>query len=1051
MNKKLKVLVLALFALSLMAGSAMAATRTWSGAAGDGHWSTAENWDAAPAAGDDVLFPKLTGPYKVTVSGDTVALVKIDFGADANVEIVVEKGKKLNLTHGAALTLEAQAKANAAITGGGTLELAAQPLTVETHAGDATGQTKLNIAVDINQAGAGLPTLTIGDYSTLAFGGKVNGAAKAWNAGAAVPVAAVPEHATLSVNDASQLQEQANKFSITSLRGTLNVAGFVSLLDNAKFEATLVCAPTLWPKIDVNTGAVLELKGKTLAVAMLKKGAAATDIKFEKTGAGELWLKGNGEATGGVNTAVALDAGFEDIVVSGGAVRFMKGEGAVNKTENAAAWKPNPAGARVKVTIRNGALVDFQNLASAMPVKDVNFEVENGTLMVAKASVADVDHMGATEVYTAEAGVLNVQPLKLTPKIAAVMKKDAKLVVKGDQAFKTVTGEGLIEPVKDASLILTEMTKDSAQKPAEDFYFLGTVSGDGGVAFANSEQYYPFLGTNEYLGDTLVFGDAKLVIDEDTNFGKSVLYLRSNEPAKDDKRLDAAEAKVGDLKAIKTSKAAMYGDDVRLKLLKIDGVNDAGKVAEVEVDFAPYLHEPLPSDDLDRRHEGRAALVVDSVHYNVNKAEFPAAVYSSIYSLKKVGDGTLLLLGKGEGGDKSVANGVSVGAGRLWLYHAEALGDNNVQVEAPALDKYAMLHVKNGLKLANNLTFKHQKALFVTELEKANKDNLADVAPAVETTGKVEGAGADFQSVIVQDDLFAVGSGYYTLKASNVLNNKVFSPTIDGKHFGNMTAYFGGKNVAEPDKAVMVGNQTEMSTLNLAKLEDAKIVSPFKPGQVFEMHIPVTGKGMATKVRVERYTGSWGSLGAEYISADKKVVVRGNVNDGCTESMIEVTLPSSATPPEKSLSGQRVYFLKAGEEPAPSVKPDGPEIDAPATVEPGKDVTFTLGKWYFENKELASGDVIDIVWMLDGKDVTSQVKDGKLTVKAPDVEGKMVLKVSGKLKSDPTKELSQEKTVEVKKAGGTPAPSGSSSGGCDAGFAGLGLLLAAPLFLRKRD
>ena len=135
LNKKLKVLVLALFALSLMAGSAMAATRTWSGAAGDGLWATAGNWDAAPGAGDDVLFPKLTGPYKVTVADDTVALVKIDFGADANVEIVVEKGKKLNLTHGAALTLEAQGKTNAAITGGGTLELSAQPLTMQTHAG----------------------------------------------------------------------------------------------------------------------------------------------------------------------------------------------------------------------------------------------------------------------------------------------------------------------------------------------------------------------------------------------------------------------------------------------------------------------------------------------------------------------------------------------------------------------------------------------------------------------------------------------------------------------------------------------------------------------------------------------------------------------------------------------------------------------------------------------------------------------------------------------------------------------------------------------------
>ena len=63
--------------------------------------------------------------------------------------------------------------------------------------------------------------------------------------------------------------------------------------------------------------------------------------------------------------------------------------------------------------------------------------------------------------------------------------------------------------------------------------------------------------------------------------------------------------------------------------------------------------------------------------------------------------------------------------------------------------------------------------------------------------------------------------------------------------------------------------------------------------------------------------------------------------------------------------------------PTPDKKPDGPEINAPATVEPGKTVTFTLGDWYLNDKKLAAGDVKDIVWMLDGKDVTAQVKGNK--------------------------------------------------------------------------
>ena len=141
--------------------------------------------------------------------------------------------------------------------------------------------------------------------------------------------------------------------------------------------------------------------------------------------------------------------------------------------------------------------------------------------------------------------------------------------------------------------------------------------------------------------------------------------------------------------------------------------------------------------------------------------------------------------------------------------------------------------------------------------------------------------------------------------------------------------------------------------------------------------------------------------------------------------------------------------------PTPDEKPDGPEISAPATVEPGKPVTFMLGDWYNNKKKLAAGDIKDIVWMLDGKDVTAQVKgNNKLEVNAPAAEGTMTLEIKGKLVSDPTKELSQKKSVTVKKAGTTPTPtpdSGKSSGGgCDAGFGGLALVLAAAFLLKKK-
>lgn len=123
------------------------------------------------------------------------------------------------------------------------------------------------------------------------------------------------------------------------------------------------------------------------------------------------------------------------------------------------------------------------------------------------------------------------------------------------------------------------------------------------------------------------------------------------------------------------------------------------------------------------------------------------------------------------------------------------------------------------------------------------------------------------------------------------------------------------------------------------------------------------------------------------------------------------------------------------------------DIKAPAEVKLGTDVTFELGKWTY--KASADVEVQDVKWMLDGVDKTADVKDSKLTVKA-EKEGTMNLVVTAKLKADPTVDGEAKVSVAVKKDGGSSS-SGGSSGGCDAGFTGLALLLAAPLFLRKRD
>src|SRR5256885_14495997 len=70
MNHRLLVPLL-LFSFSLLAHGAT--TRTWSGFGPNGNWGTATNWvgNAAPVAGDDLVFP--SGTPRLTTTNNLVA------------------------------------------------------------------------------------------------------------------------------------------------------------------------------------------------------------------------------------------------------------------------------------------------------------------------------------------------------------------------------------------------------------------------------------------------------------------------------------------------------------------------------------------------------------------------------------------------------------------------------------------------------------------------------------------------------------------------------------------------------------------------------------------------------------------------------------------------------------------------------------------------------------------------------------------------------------------------------------------------------------------
>lgn len=96
-------------------GASLAATVTWTGAAGDGQWATDANWDGGvrPGAGDDVCFAvsaALTVPTDfagtVCVQGEGTRLV-LDVAEAAACTVAVDEGATLEKTGAGTLTLRA--------------------------------------------------------------------------------------------------------------------------------------------------------------------------------------------------------------------------------------------------------------------------------------------------------------------------------------------------------------------------------------------------------------------------------------------------------------------------------------------------------------------------------------------------------------------------------------------------------------------------------------------------------------------------------------------------------------------------------------------------------------------------------------------------------------------------------------------------------------------------------------------------------------------------------------------------------------------------------
>lgn len=148
-------------------------------------------------------------------------------------------------------------------------------------------------------------------------------------------------------------------------------------------------------------------------------------------------------------------------------------------------------------------------------------------------------------------------------------------------------------------------------------------------------------------------------------------------------------------------------------------------------------------------------------------------------------------------------------------------------------------------------------------------------------------------------------------------------------------------------------------------------------------------------------------------------------------------------------------LLEVGEDVTDPVNPGGgtPSDTLTTTLTPsatsvaaGAEVTVTLGEWTYKGAtvEVVSEDVT-----VTGGTIKTPLS-GKKVVLTAGSAGTMTVTATAVLSSDTTVSGTATTSVTVTGSGGGSTGS-SSGGGCDAGFAGLALLLAAPLFLRRKD
>lgn len=592
--------------------------------------------------------------------------------------------------------------------------------------------------------------------------------------------------------------------------------------------------------------------------------------------------------------------------------------------------------------------------------------------------------------------------------------------------------------------------------------FPGMITGAGSVGIGTlngqiDRTVYISGKENNYTGDTQVYVGSKLQIDHEKNLGGTKLgkvYLQ------------AADALATATTALTPTFARLELVDDRSFILPNELYLGIGAVAGSGGDIGGAV-VIVP---INTRLE-----IANNITFNKNtlvKAGEGEVVFSSI-GYDSQGDGSFYTRENGAANDPvTVALQIINGKARIENERALALGEIVVD-RGGFVATRPILSICNGLKMTNNIQFTDQST-FQTELIDANLSEGTAVASAVEvgkvfynrtyvvnpTSNATDKSGVVYNRVAFNDlsaGTVTKGQDFQLMKATSYTN--YYSPNVEPYEWdGQVKAPF------DPYFSLTYLYFKATHNIDVPALGEPSITK-VKPGASYSITIPVNS---STALKAGSAT-LFNLPGATIAVSGSNLVISGTVPAGATEGTIYNYRASVHTNGDVATStlgyeGYADLMLLVTENTDPGPTPGEPTLTASFSVsdaapERENEVTFTLGVWTYKNASGATSTVTAALGtpVLSGPaDLVSDnlATNGTYVVKIKaDAENGDVVKLSL-----PATYVDAGSTVSGTATGSatvyvdTPTPrGGGSSGGCDAGFAGLALLLAAPLFLRKKD